>query len=139
MALAVVIRPTIPDNEGRTAYSTLRRLGVQIGALERAELLLLADGFAVEAILAAVRADESIFNSNTHAISVAPIEKPAAGEVWIASDIPDLVSIEGVGEAHRLTAWTLSGTSGPADANTVNLAVERLLCNPAVQHVVDHA
>jgi hypothetical protein len=136
MALAVFIRPTIPDNEGRTAFSTLRRLGVQLGGLERAELLLFSDDCAVDAVLAAVHADESVFNSNTHAVSVAVVEKPAAGEVWIASDIPDVVAIDGIGEARRLTAWTLRGTAGPADEATIALALERLLCNRAVQHVV---
>ena len=139
MALAVVIRPTIPDNEGRTAFSTLRRLGVQIAGLDRAVVLLLDGALDPATALAAVRSDESIFNANTQALSAAIIDAPAAGDVWITPDIPDLVTIDGLGEARRLTAWTLRTTSGPADADTVRLALERLLCNPAVQHVVDRA
>jgi len=137
MAVGILIRPTIPDNEGRTAFATLRRLGVTIAGLERAVLLVFDGTLDPEVVAAEVRADESIFNANTHALSALHVEKPAPGEVWIASDIPDVVTIDGIGEARRLTAWTLRGSTGPADADAVQLALERLLCNPAVQHIVE--
>ncbi len=139
MALAITLRPTIPDNEARTAFSTLRRLGVALLGLERAVLLLLDEAHAPADALRAVRADESIFNVNTQQVATEIVSEPKPGQVWVATDIPDEVAIAGLGVARRLTQWTLTGMSGPADSQTVQEAVAALLCNPAVQHVVAHA
>jgi hypothetical protein len=137
MATGIYILPTIPDNEGRTAFSVLRRLGVGLTRLERAVLLVCENHVDQQAAAESVRADESIFNANIHALQVADLQKPAAGEVWVESDIPDIVQIEGLGNVRRLTAWGIHGSAGAAEPAIVEQALQLLLCNPAVQHVVE--
>lgn len=137
MGVGIYIRPTIPDNEGRTAFAVLRRLGVALTGLERAVLLLHAEDLDLEAVKASVRADEALFNPNIHALHVLPLEGPGPGEVWIESDLPDRLTIAWFGEVRRVGAWILRGAAGPADAELIGEALRELLLNPAVEHVVE--
>jgi phosphoribosylformylglycinamidine (FGAM) synthase PurS component len=137
MAVGIYIRPTIPDNEGRTAFAVLRRLGVEVTGLERAVLLLHAEDLDLEAVEASVRADEALFNPNIHALQVSSLEAPGPGEVWIESDLPDRITIAWFGEVRRVRAWTLRGSEGPAGAELIGGALGALLLNLAVEHLVE--
>ncbi|MGB8203480.1 MAG: hypothetical protein WCE83_02270, partial [Candidatus Baltobacteraceae bacterium] len=74
--LAVEVVLTIPDNEAETALATLARLGVPLGGLERADLyrfeieLVEIEPVEREALLAALRSLETIYNPNKHALRV---------------------------------------------------------------------
>jgi phosphoribosylformylglycinamidine (FGAM) synthase PurS component len=137
MAVGIYIRPTIPDNEGRTAFAVLRRLGVGVTGLERAVLLLLPGESGLHAVEGSVRANEALFNPNIHALQVLPLEAPGPGEVWIESDLPDRVTIAELGEVRRVSAWALRGSEGPAGAELIGEALRALLLNPAVEHLVE--
>jgi phosphoribosylformylglycinamidine (FGAM) synthase PurS component len=134
----------IPDNEAETALATLRRLGLDLGDLRRADVyrLELEDRCADET-LDALRSVETIFNPNKHRLSLRSQTEPAAGEAWI--DEPGFEpSITGGGNAlrgikriERFTAWQLFDAQGnPERPETVTRANELLLCNPAFQRAL---
>jgi len=138
MGVGIYIRPTIPDNEARTAFAILRRLGVGLTGLERAVLLLHAGDLDLEAVKASVRADEALFNPNIHALHVLPLEVPGPGEVWIESDLADRLTVAWFGEVRRVRAWIMRGAEGPAGAELIGETLRALLLNPAVEHLVEH-
>ena len=145
--LCVEIALTIPDNEAETAAATLRRLGVAVERLERADLYVMeADSGTDPAALGdSLRHIETLFNPNKHLLR-SRAAAPEAGEVWIherahgpeepeegavrvaGRALPGVVSIE------RFTLWRLRDAAGsPAADETVMRATETLLCNPAFQ------
>jgi hypothetical protein len=148
VTLALEVALTIPDNEALTALATLRRLGVDLGALERADLWL----FEVEPdrageLVETVRATETIFNPNKHALRVRDTAAPESGEAWL--DEPAVAALlgppvrvagrllPGVERAERFVAWRLRDRHGrPAAAEVVDRALETLLCNPAFQRAI---
>lgn len=142
--IAVEITLTIPDNEAFTAFATLRRLGVEIGELRRAEVWCFElDGIEPDALTERVRTLETIFNPNKHVLRVRSTAQPEAGEVWI--DEPGHGCLEkpvhlsgreliGVRRAQRYTAWRLfTKDERPAPTEIVDRATDVLLCNPAFQ------
>jgi phosphoribosylformylglycinamidine (FGAM) synthase PurS component len=137
--LAIRITLTIPDNEARTAYSTLRRLGVAVGQLERADLYLYSGELEADAVTTAVKHNEAMFNENMHELSIRQSAAPVHGELWVLEDRPAYFSLGAFGRVARLRAWRLLSMAGaPADEATVAEAAEVLLCNPAVQRRVCH-
>jgi hypothetical protein len=140
----VEVRMTIPDNEALTAFATLRRLGVPLGALERSDLYRcdVDDGHATS-LAAELRACEGIFNLNKHALREREGDAPGAGEVWVdeigSSPHTGTVKISGrtlagVRSLERYTAWRLHDEAGaPASRDVVASAARELLCNPAFQ------
>lgn len=147
MILCVEVGLTIPDNEARTALATLRRLGVPAAGLERAELYRfdVADA-AADGLIELLRGFEAVFNPSVHALRVRPVERPAAGEVWVdeagsAQTAPPVRiagrALPGVRCLERFKAWRLAAPGGaPADAAIVTAATETLLCNLAFQKVM---
>ncbi len=142
--IAVEITLTIPDNEAFTAFTTLHRLGLEIGELRRADVWCFElDGIEPDALTERVRTLETIFNPNKHALRVRPAAQPEAGEVWI--DEPGHGCLEkpvrlsgreltGVQRAQRYTAWRFfTKDERPVATELVDRAVELLLCNPAFQ------
>ncbi|MEA2722170.1 MAG: hypothetical protein QOJ39_4034 [Candidatus Eremiobacteraeota bacterium] len=139
---------TIPDNEAFTAYETLGRLGIDAARVVRSDIWLFdlddataaRDGGAAGDLAATVAAIETIHNPNKHRLAERESDRPAPGEVWIASrdESPRTVvagrAIPGVRAIRRRTAWRLLDDSGrdvaPAD---LDRAVETFLCNPAFQ------
>jgi phosphoribosylformylglycinamidine (FGAM) synthase PurS component len=141
---------TIPDNEAETALTTLRRLGVHVDRLQRADLYRFElDPGSDETLLASLRRIETIYNPNKHALEVRAGAVPQAGEVWIGepgapvnpagASTGDAVRVAGrallgVLKLERLVAWRLYDTEGkPASPEVVARATETLLCNPAFQ------
>jgi phosphoribosylformylglycinamidine (FGAM) synthase PurS component len=138
---AVSIALKIPDNEAYTALVALRRLGVEVERVERSEIFLFDDDGNVDALVARITADETIFNPNKHRVSVLETVKPRWGEVWIEPRVilspstPLGVNlVEGGRATHRFAvAWQLFDARGtPVKRPVLETAIERLLCNPAI-------
>jgi len=126
MRRAVAINLKIPDNAAYTALVTLRRLGIDVARVERANIVRFADAPDAPALIAAVQRDESLYNPNKHRVTVLDKDAPRPGEVWIVQD-----------DADRPVAWRLySAPDLPADRAMLAQAAERLLCNPAIERAI---
>jgi phosphoribosylformylglycinamidine (FGAM) synthase PurS component len=124
---AVVIGLKIPDNAAYTALVALRRLGVNVERVERSDIWFFDDD-DIAALAAKVKADERIFNPNKHRLMVLDESSPRSGEVWIEPLC---------GKTQHATAWRLFDAHGePAARNMLDAAIERLLCNPAIDRAV---
>ena len=135
----VAIRLKIPDNEAYTALTALRRLGVSVARLERADIWQLQDGGGVQDFISRVERNETLFNPNKHELHVLEEGRPRDGEVWIEQlDAGDqTLRIAGVSSGRRFVAWRLfSEGHTAADSASVNDAVDRLLCNPAIERAI---
>jgi len=133
---------TIPDNEAFTARETLDRLGIPVARVVRADIWLFdadADPDAGD-LAGAIASIETIHNPNKHRLAERESDRPAPGEVWIASrdEAPARLvagrAIPGVRAIRRRTAWRLLDDSGRDVAPAaLDRAVETFLCNPAFQ------
>jgi phosphoribosylformylglycinamidine (FGAM) synthase PurS component len=135
----VAVKLKIPDNEAYTALTALRRLGIDLARLERAEIWALEDDGNAGDFLQRVERNEALFNPNKHELHLVDTGKPGAGEVWIesvgTSEKP--VRVERVTRGRRYVGWRLfAQPHTPADTGTVSAAVERLLCNPAIERAI---
>ena len=131
MTRAVAIGLKIPDNTAFTAAVALRRLGVNVERVERSEIWFFVDGGDVPALIERITTDETIFNPNKHRVTVLDEAVPRSGEVWIEPLEP------GHPGRPAATAWHLFGPNGAAlDREALRAAVERLLCNPAIERAV---
>ena len=131
---------TIPDNEAFTALETLDRLGIPVARVVRADIWLFEADDGVGDLASAVASNETIHNPNKHRLAERESDRPAPGEVWIASrdEAPARLvagrSIPGVRAIRRRTAWRLLDDSGRDVAPAaLDRAVETFLCNPAFQ------
>jgi phosphoribosylformylglycinamidine (FGAM) synthase PurS component len=139
MMRTVAITLKIPDNEAYTALTALRRLGVQLARLERAEIWQLEDGGGDADFTQRAERNEALFNPNKHELQVLEDGRPREGEAWIEQlDAQDLsLRISGVTRARRYVGWRLfSASHAPADSQTVRKAVDLLLCNPAIERAI---
>jgi phosphoribosylformylglycinamidine (FGAM) synthase PurS component len=144
-ARTVAIGLKIPDNAAYTALTALRRLGVPVERLERSEIWRLVDEGDSATLAARIEGNESIFNPNKHRLSLLESNDPRPGEAWVyelASGADGPVESESVGgkriagirRASRCVGWRLLGAGGePVARDVVASAVERLLCNPAIE------
>ena len=141
----MAIRLKIPDNEAYTALTALRRLGVEIGRLERAEIWTFEDAGSGQDFLARVERNETLFNPNKHELHLLDDGRPREGEVWVEElgahdDVRGHLGgkgIAGVKRARRYVGWRLFREGHePANDQTVRMAVERLLCNPAIERAI---
>lgn len=125
---AVAISLKIPDNTAYTALVALRRLGVDVERVERSEIRFFGEERNSESLRRRIETDETIFNPNKHRIRLLDEPVPGAGEVWIESlSLPDA----------GIVAWRLITANGsPAEPAVLDAAVERLLCNPAIERAV---
>jgi hypothetical protein len=128
---AVAIGLKIPDNTAFTAAVALRRLGIGVERVERSEIWFFEDEGS--ALIERVKADETTFNPNKHCVTVLDEAAPRSGEVWIEP-------LEACPERSRraaATAWRLFGPNeATLDRESLGAAVERLLCNPAIERAV---
>jgi hypothetical protein len=128
---AVAVTLKIPDNAAYTALVTLRRLGIDVALVERSEIVHV-DGATPETAIAAVRADESLFNPNKHRLTVLDSDAPRPGEAWIEQ-------MSGSATGARVVGWRLYRAPGePVLRETLERACELLLCNPAVERATIH-
>jgi phosphoribosylformylglycinamidine (FGAM) synthase PurS component len=143
---AIAVRLKIPDNEAFTALSALRRLEIAVSRVERADVWIFeSEDAAVEGLLAAIRANETLYNPNKHELAELAAARPRAGEVWVeeVGEDPGLRArlggkiIPGVKDAKRYVGWRLFGSDdAPADTATAKAAAEALLCNPAIERAI---
>jgi hypothetical protein len=143
---AIAIRLKIPDNEAYTALTALRSLGVAVDRLERSEIWCVDDAGDPATLALRVETNEAVFNPNKHRLSVLEASAPRPGEAWIY-ELPAAggegaaahatlggKSIPGVSRARRYVGWRLLDAKGaPVPRDVVESAVERLLCNPAIE------
>jgi phosphoribosylformylglycinamidine (FGAM) synthase PurS component len=131
----IAIRLKIPDNSAYTAMVTLRRLGIDVQRVERADILRFENEDDLNDLRVRIERDESIFNPNKHRITMLTAPKPRPGEVWIEA-------IEGAEAtfarmpAQRYVGWRLFTADAPAPRHTLAAAVEALLCNPAIERAI---
>jgi phosphoribosylformylglycinamidine (FGAM) synthase PurS component len=126
-ALGIALK--IPDNAAYTALTTLRRLGFDLAAVERSDVVVFDDEHDIAA-LARIEHDETLFNPNKHRLVEFADSRPREGEVWIA--LRDLVI-----RPRRYVAWRLFERGGaPAPTEVVMRAAQQLLCNPAVEEAL---
>lgn len=132
----VSIALKIPDNTAYTALVTLRRLCVDVERVERGEIRFYEDG-DVAALTACVMADETIFNPNKHRLTVLDECTPRAGEVWIVPLCHPQRSREAAVSKGGAVSWRLFDAKGaPVDRAVLDSAIERLLCNPAIDRAI---
>jgi hypothetical protein len=135
---------TIPDNEAFTALTTLRRLGVHVGGVRRADIWTFeVEPSAADTLAATLATLETVFNPNKHALSERTGSRPAPGEVWIASQDDAAAAsvagraIPGVHGIRRRVAWQLLDETGNiCDPSVLERAVVTFLCNPAFQKAI---
>jgi phosphoribosylformylglycinamidine (FGAM) synthase PurS component len=142
MMRAVSITLKIPDNTAYTALVALRKLGVDVERIERSRIHFVDDENNAESLLRRMEADETVFNPNTQRIRLLDEMIPGAGEVWIEPLChPERVIPSGVegrrGTQQPIVAWRLVAADGnPAEPGVLDAAIERLLCNPAIERAV---
>ncbi len=83
MLRTVAIKLKIPDNEAYTALTTLRRLGIEIGRVERADVWQFDDTGETSDFAQRVERNETLFNPNKHELEVLESDLPREGEAWI--------------------------------------------------------
>ncbi|HKU68979.1 MAG TPA: hypothetical protein VJP85_14495 [Candidatus Baltobacteraceae bacterium] len=135
----IAVKLKIPDNEAYTALTALRRLGIEAGRLERAEIWQFEDTGSASDFAQRVERNETLFNPNKHELQVLDADSPREGEAWIEQlDAQDAaVKIAGVTRARRYVGWRLfSQGHTPAGTQTVRAAVDQLLCNPAIERAI---
>jgi phosphoribosylformylglycinamidine (FGAM) synthase PurS component len=131
VSVAVAITLKIPDNEAYTAFTALRRLGVEVRRVERAEIRIFDE--EPERIAERVRRNETLYNPNKHEFEVLLDARPRAGEVWIE----ELDAGRRASEGKRYVGWRLfSEGRTPVPESIVREAAEKLLCNPAIERAV---
>jgi hypothetical protein len=132
MTRAVAISLKIPDNAAYTALVALRRFGVEVERVERNEVWIFDDE-DVDALTRRIRSDETIFNPNKHRLLVLERPAPRVGEVWIEP-------LARLGAEPNAIAWRLFDAHGvPVRRWVLDAAIERLLCNPAIERAVTTA
>ncbi len=139
---AVAVSLKIPDNTAYTALVALRRLGVEVDRIERSEISFFNDECDVEMLTDRIMADETIFNPNKHRLTVLEYSIPRPGEVWIEPLVEssfDGLSMtrKGLGMTRHAIAWRLFDAHGaPVKRAVLDAAIERLLCNPAIDRAI---
>ncbi len=132
MKQAVAIGLKIPDNTAYTALVTLRRLGVEVERVERSEIHVFDDAGDADALVQRIETDETIFNPNKHRLVLLDGEAPRSGEVWI-----EPIARPKGGGGPAAEAWRLFDRAGaPVGPSVLAAAIERLLCNPAIERAV---
>ncbi|HET9392561.1 MAG TPA: hypothetical protein VFO29_03400 [Candidatus Rubrimentiphilum sp.] len=138
MLHTIAIKLKIPDNTAYSALTALRRLGVDVAHVERADIWQFEDDGSSEKVATRVQRNESLFNPNKHTLEILPSPNPRPGETWIALCHPEVSKDPEVSKgARHYTAYRLfSENHAPASQPTVEEAIEKLLCNPAIERAI---
>ena len=138
MLHTIAIRLKIPDNTAYSALTALRRLGVDVAHVERADIWQFEDAGSSDEVAARVQRNESLFNPNKHTLDVLSSSKPRPGEAWIALCHPEVSKDPEVskGPTHYVSYRLFAENHAPASHATVEEAIEKLLCNPAIERAI---
>ncbi len=139
MLHTIAIKLKIPDNTAFSALTALRRLGVDVDRVERADIWQFAGPGSSEDVAVSVKRNESLFNPNKHILEILESPTPRAGETWVVSIPGGAHGSPGSSNvaAIHYVAWRLfAGEDRPADKATVTSAIEKLLCNPAIERAI---
>jgi len=138
----IAIKLKIPDNTAYSALTALRRLGVDVAHVQRADIWQFEDAASSKDVAARVQRDESLFNPNKHTLEVLASSKPRPGETWICqgevschpeeSKDPEVSK----GPRHYISYRLFNEDHTPASQATVEEAIEKLLCNPAIERAI---
>jgi phosphoribosylformylglycinamidine (FGAM) synthase PurS component len=143
----IAIKLKIPDNTAYSALTALRRLGVDVAHVERADIWQFEDAASSDEVAARVQRNESLFNPNKHTLEVLASPKPRPGETWIATichrEVPNdreaapsgPERMRGV-KGHFVSYRLFGENHNPASQATVEEAIEKLLCNPAIERAI---
>lgn len=132
MLHTIAIKLKIPDNTAYSALTALRRLGVDVTAVERADIWQFAGPGSDAEVAESVKRNELLFNVNKHVLDVLPSSEPRPGEAWVCgNDDPEKAP------ARHYVGWRLFDNKGkPVKPAVVKDAVEKLLCNPAIERAI---
>ncbi len=142
---AIAISLKIPDNAAYTALAALRRLGLDVNRIERSEIWLFDDAHDAQTIRLRIEKNETIFNPNKHRLVLLEGVNPRPGELWVeeigardeSREHLGAKAIDGVSNARRYVGWRFVRADGrPESTETLRLAAQRLLCNPAIEHAL---
>lgn len=139
MLHTVAIKLKIPDNTAYSALTALRRLGVDVAVVERAEIWQFAGPASDEDVAASVKRNELLFNPNKHVLEVLESGEPRTGETWVSAIAAPDETQGGSSKAaaRHYTGWRLFDEKGkPAKRGVVQDAVDKLLCNPAIERAI---
>ena len=138
MLHTVAIKLKIPDNTAFSALTALRRLGVDVDRVERADIWQFAGPASGDDVAASVQRNESLFNPNKHALELRESPTPQSGEAWVSTiAATHAVAPDASAAAVHHVGWRLFGRDGmPVPAATLKEAVEKLLCNPAIERAI---
>ena len=115
MLRTVAIRLKIPDNEVYTAMTALRRLGVDLARLERAEILQFEDSGSEEQFVRRIERMETLFNPNNNDSTCSSMDGRAKAK---RRGIQEFAA--NAGTPRRYVGWRLfSGAHAPASVQTV--------------------
>jgi len=134
----IAIKLKIPDNTAFSALSALRRLGVEVDRVERADIWQFAGPASGADVAASVRRNESLFNPNKHALELRESPIPQSGEAWVSTiAATHAVAPDASAAAVHHVGWRLFDKTGaPVPPGTLKEAVEKLLCNPAIERAI---
>ena len=134
----IAITLKIPDNTAFSALTALRRLGVDVHRVERADIWQFAGPASSDEVAASVQRNESLFNPNKHALELRESPNPQSGEAWISTiSATHAVAADASAAAVHHVGWRLFGRDGtPVPPATLKEAVEKLLCNPAIERAI---
>jgi phosphoribosylformylglycinamidine (FGAM) synthase PurS component len=136
----VAIRLKVPDNTAYTALIALRRLGVDVGRIERATIVPAGDVDDAVA-LERIQRDELLFNPNLHEVEIRS-NLPQRGELLIREDPSTSLAFRAQARATApigarcsvMVSWKLLDERGqPVSKPTLERARDALLCNPAIE------
>jgi hypothetical protein len=140
---AFAVSLTIPDNEAFTALEALRRMGIALDEVQRADIWIFeVDEEAAAALAGTLATVETIYNPNKHRLEGRAGARPATGEVWVGTrDETGSITVAGrtltgVQAIRRKTAWRLLRNGHDVDAATLDRAVTTFLSNPAFQEAI---
>ena len=139
MLHTIAIKLKIPDNTAYSALTALRRLGVNVTVVERAEIWQFAGPGSSEDVAESVSRNELLFNPNKHVLEVLESPEPRTGETWItALAAPDETQGgSSKAAARHYVGWRLFDENGkPAKRGVVQDAIKKLLCNPAIERAI---
>ncbi|MDE2572575.1 MAG: hypothetical protein KGM44_08660 [bacterium] len=144
MSLVVAsVELKIPDNAAFTAFDALRRMGVRdVGDVKRSDLWIIESGRLPQEVCDALKRTEIIFNPNKHVMRSLQSDRPAPGEIWVATPgrshererrLLEQAGLSGIRSVESRVRWLLLDEHGTPCGHPTLERARDLLANPAYQ------